>query len=39
VARATEDDAEQRVRQAGADRAVNPYQIGGLRLAHLAVER
>ncbi|MDP6610208.1 MAG: potassium channel protein, partial [Vicinamibacterales bacterium] len=38
VARATEDEAEERVRQAGADRAVNPYQISGLRLAHLLVK-
>lgn len=35
VARATEESAEQRIRQAGADRVVNPYQLGGTRLAHL----
>jgi voltage-gated potassium channel len=35
VARATEEDAEQRIRQAGADRVVNPYQLGGTRLAYL----
>ena len=38
VARATEDDAEQRVHQAGANRAVNPYQLGGHRLARLLVK-
>jgi voltage-gated potassium channel len=35
VARATEEDAERRIRQAGADRIVNPYNLGGTRLAHL----
>jgi voltage-gated potassium channel len=35
VARATENDAEQRIKKAGADRVVNPYQLGGTRLAHL----
>jgi voltage-gated potassium channel len=35
VARATEEQAEDRIRQAGADRVVNPYQLGGTRLAHL----
>ena len=35
VARAGEEGAEARIRHAGADRAVNPYQHGGERLAHL----
>jgi voltage-gated potassium channel len=39
VARATEEGAERRILHAGADRVVNPYQLGGTRLAHLVVER
>ncbi len=35
VARATEDGAEERLRRAGADRVMNPYRLGGLRLAHM----
>lgn len=35
VARATEESAERRILQAGADRVVNPYHLGGSRLAHL----
>ena len=35
VARAAGDGAEQRILQAGADEVVNPYQLGGARLAHL----
>lgn len=35
VARAAGDGAEQRMLQAGADEVVNPYQLGGARLAHL----
>lgn len=35
VARAGEESAEERMRRAGADRVVNPYQLGGVRLAHL----
>jgi voltage-gated potassium channel len=35
VARATEETAAHRIRQAGADRVVNPYELGGVRLAHL----
>jgi voltage-gated potassium channel len=35
VARATEESAENRILQAGADRVVNPYHLGGTRLAHL----
>ncbi|MGE0392945.1 MAG: TrkA family potassium uptake protein [Vicinamibacterales bacterium] len=38
VARAAEAEAERRILQAGADRAVNPYQIGGNRLAHMVVK-
>ncbi len=38
VGRATEDGAERRIRQAGADRVVNPYHLGGARLAHLVVK-
>jgi voltage-gated potassium channel len=38
VARATEEGAEARILQAGADRAVNPYHLGGLRLAHLLLK-
>lgn len=39
VARATEESAQRRILHAGADRVVNPYQLGGARLAHLAIER
>ncbi|HEX5043737.1 MAG TPA: potassium channel protein [Candidatus Polarisedimenticolaceae bacterium] len=35
VARAGEESAESRMLRAGADRVVNPYQLGGLRLAHM----
>ena len=38
VARATEEGAERRILQAGANRVVNPYQLGGARLAHLVVK-
>ena len=38
AARAVGDGAEQRILQAGADRVVNPYQLGGARLARLLVE-
>lgn len=38
VARATEESAEQRLLRAGADRVVNPYALGGTRLAHLLVK-
>ncbi len=38
VARAAEAEAERRILQAGADRVVNPYQIGGSRLAHMVVK-
>ena len=38
VARATEEGAERRILHAGADRVVNPYDLGGTRLAHLVVK-
>ena len=38
VARATEEGAERRILRAGADRVVNPYELGGTRLAHLVVK-
>ena len=38
VARATEKGAEQRILHTGADRVVNPYDLGGTRLAHLVVK-
>jgi voltage-gated potassium channel len=38
VARATEEGAERRLLRAGADRVVNPYDLGGTRLAHLVVK-
>ena len=38
AARAAGDGAEQRILQAGADEVVNPYRLGGARLAHLLVE-
>jgi len=38
VARATEETAEQRLRRAGANRVINPYALGGMRLAHLVVK-
>ena len=38
VARATEGGAERRILRAGADRVVNPYHLGGTRIAHLVVK-
>ena len=38
VARATEEGAERRILRAGANRVVNPYHLGGARLAHLVVK-
>ena len=38
VARATEEGAERRILAAGADRVVNPYSLGGTRLAHFVVK-
>ena len=38
VARATEEGAERRILHAGANRVVNPYHLGGTRIAHLVVK-
>ncbi len=38
VARAAEAGADDRLRRAGANRVVNPYVLGGTRLAHLLVK-
>ena len=38
VARVAEAGAEDRLRRAGADRVVNPYALGGMRLAALLVK-
>jgi len=38
VARAGQEGAEERILRAGADRVVNPYHLGGLRLAHVLVK-
>jgi voltage-gated potassium channel len=38
VARAGEEGAEARILRAGANRVVNPYQHGGVRLAHLVLK-
>ena len=38
AARAAGEGAEQRILQAGADQVVNPYRLGGARLAHLLVD-
>lgn len=35
VARASEEGAEDRMIRAGANRVMNPYQLGGARLAHM----
>ncbi len=37
VARAGRDDAEAKLRRAGADRVISPYHIGGRRMAMLAL--
>jgi voltage-gated potassium channel len=37
VARASREDAEPKLRRAGADRVISPYQIGGRRMAMLAL--
>ena len=34
----SEEGAERRILHAGADRVVNPYELGGTRLAHLVVK-
>lgn len=38
VARAVQAGADDRLRHAGANRVVNPYRLGGVRLAHLLVK-
>ncbi len=38
IARAVESGAEERLKLAGADRVLNPYQIGGMRLALTAIK-
>jgi len=38
IARAAEDGAEERLRLAGADRVLNPYRVGGTRLAITALK-
>jgi len=37
VSRAITDDAAQKLRRAGADRVISPYQIGGMQIAQTAV--
>lgn len=37
IARAVEEDAEDRLRLAGAHRVINPYRLGGTRLANTAL--
>lgn len=38
IARAVDDNAEERLRLAGADRVLNPYRVGGARLALTAIK-
>jgi voltage-gated potassium channel len=38
IARAVEDESEDRLRLAGADRVINPYRLGGMRLAYTAIK-
>ncbi len=38
IARATEEDSEDRLRLAGADRIINPYRAGAMRLAFTALK-
>lgn len=38
VARAVEEDAEQKLLRAGATKVVSPYHIGGLRIAHTVLK-
>lgn len=38
IARAVEEQSEERLRLAGADRVINPYRIGGMRLAFTALK-
>jgi len=37
VSRAESDDANQKLKRAGADRVISPYQIGGMQIAQTAV--
>lgn len=38
VARAVEEDAEQKLLRAGATKVISPYHIGGLRMAHTVLK-
>ena len=38
VARAVEENAEQKLRRAGADRVISPYHIGGMRIAQTIIK-
>ncbi len=38
IARAVENGAEERLQLAGADRVLNPYKVGGMRLAMTAIK-
>jgi voltage-gated potassium channel len=38
IARAVEEGAGERLRRAGADRVINPYRLGGMRLAFTALK-
>jgi voltage-gated potassium channel len=38
IARAVDEGAEERLRRAGANRVINPYRLGGMRLAFTALK-
>jgi voltage-gated potassium channel len=38
IARAVEEESEERLRLAGAQKVLNPYRLGGMRLAHTALK-
>lgn len=38
IARAVEEGSEERLRLAGADQVINPYRLGGMRLAYTALK-
>jgi voltage-gated potassium channel len=38
IARAVEEESEERLQLAGADRVINPYRLGGMRLAFTAIK-
>jgi voltage-gated potassium channel len=38
IARAVQEGSEERLRLAGADRVINPYRLGGMRLAYTAIK-